>query len=379
MSIDMSLSAFREAFPLTRNGIVFVSHCAVSPLPQPAVEAITGLATHLAQHGGTDFPGTAERLAAWRSKMAALLNATPDEIAFIGNTVSGVNLVANGIRWRQGDNIISADIEFPANVYPWQYQVYRGVETRLVPARDGRIELEDLFAAVDDRTRLIALSYVQFLSGFRLDVQRIGEFCRQRGIYFFLDAIQGLGALHLDVQQTPVDFLAAGGHKWLLGPAGSGVFYCRREVLDDLVVSSIGHGSMVSREDYLPYRLELRPNAARFEGGGKNGLGIFGLEASVDLILQAGIERVEAHILGLGDTLLEALQRKNYRIYSPHAQPSERSGIVSFAHPQHEAAAIKQRLKAQGIIVTTRSGWVRVAPHFYNTAEDIDRLIAALP
>jgi selenocysteine lyase/cysteine desulfurase len=192
MAVETSLAAFRVAFPVTASGTLFLSHCAVSPLPQAAVAAIQQLVTRVAQHGGLDIP-----------LVAALLNASPEEIAFIGNTVQGVNLVANGIRWRTGENVVAADIEFPANVYHWQYLERRGVETRLVPTRDGRVELEDLFAAVDHRTRLVALSYVQFLSGFRLAAQRIGEFCRERGIYFFLDAIQGLGAMHLDVQHVP--------------------------------------------------------------------------------------------------------------------------------------------------------------------------------
>jgi selenocysteine lyase/cysteine desulfurase len=379
MAVETSLAAFRAAFPVTESGTLFLSHCAVSPLPQAAVTAIQQLVTHVARHGGLDIPLVAERTVAWRKKMAVLLNASPEEIAFIGNTVQGINLVANGIRWRAGENIVAADIEFPANVYHWQYLERRGVETRLVPTRDGRVELAELFAAVDHHTRLIALSYVQFLSGFRLAVQRVGEFCRDRGIYFFLDAIQGLGAMHLDVQHVPVDFLAAGGHKWLLGPTGTGVFYCRRAVLDDLEVSSIGHGSMVPRQEFLPYQLNLRPEAARFEGGARNSLGIVGLEASVDLLLQAGTGRIEAHILSLHDRLLEALQRRGYRIYSPHAHRAERSGIVSFASPRHAPEMLLEHLKQQGIVLTARSGWLRVAPHFYNTEDDIERLLAALP
>jgi selenocysteine lyase/cysteine desulfurase len=157
MAVETSLAAFRAAFPVTASGTLFLSHCAVSPLPQAAVAAIQQLVTQVAHHGGLDIPLVSERTLVWRKKMAALLNASPEEIAFIGNTVQGVNLVANGIRWRAGENIVAADIEFPANVYHWQYLERRGVETRLVPTRDGRVELEELFAAVDRRTRLIAL------------------------------------------------------------------------------------------------------------------------------------------------------------------------------------------------------------------------------
>ncbi|HET7503333.1 MAG TPA: aminotransferase class V-fold PLP-dependent enzyme [Kofleriaceae bacterium] len=362
-------------FPVTRSGKVFLAHCSVSPLPRRVADAIT---RQIESATLGDRPDErAARLVGFRHGAAALLGAAPDEIAFVTNTVEGVRLVASGFRWAPGDNIVGGAIEFPANIYPWMGLRAHGVELRLVEPRAGRLTVEDVRAACDARTRMIALSSVQFLSGQRTDVHRIGELCRERGIRFFVDAIQGLGALAFDVRRIAVDYLSAGGHKWLLGPLGSGVFYCRREAADDLGVPLPGHRSMVPRADHLPYAYEVRRDAARFEVGAMNHAGICGLEASIELLARVGIERIEARILALTAQLADGLRSRGYELLSPE-DDGERSGIVAFHHRGIDPDGLAIRLRRAGIVVSPMSGWVRCAPHFYNEPQDIENALSAL-
>jgi cysteine desulfurase/selenocysteine lyase len=355
---------------------VFLAHCTVSPLPRPVTAAVQRHLEEAALVGATT--DRASRIQGFRDNAAALLHAEPDEIAFIGNTVEGVVRVADGMRWSPGDNIVGGSIEFPANVYPWMALRERGVELRLVEARNGGITVDDVRAACDSRTRLVALSSVQFLSGHRTALASIGELCHERGIRFYVDAIQSLGAFPLDVRALGIDYLSAGGHKWLLAPTGTGIFYCRREAAGDLVVRVPGHKSMVPRPEHLPYAYDVRQDAARFEIGAMNVLGVCALEASLALLLRTGVDVIEARILALTRQLIDGLTRRGHQILSP-LDPGERSGIVAFRTSALDATQLTARLAAAGVVVSPVCGWTRVAPHFYNDESDIERFLDALP
>lgn len=313
-----------------------------------------------------------------REMAARLIGASPDEVAFVSNTAHGLSLVAAGLPWQPGDNVVTAAVEYPSNVFPWQNLVRFGVECRLVPGRDGRLELEDLFGAVDRRTRAVAISFVEFASGQRNDLATIGRFCRDRGIRFVVDGVQGLGVLPLDVQAWGVDFLSAGAHKWLLGPQGIGILYVRRERLEELWVSQVGEDGMVRRPDYLDYRANFLPSAARFEGGASNYPGIYGLGASLALLHRIGVEQVESRVLALVKRLLDGLRTRGYRVTGVEA-PAELSGIVSFRSPHHSDHEVHQALERAGVHTAVRSLGVRASPHFYNTEAEVDRLLDALP
>jgi cysteine desulfurase/selenocysteine lyase len=373
----MSLMEYRHLFPVTEE-YAYLNHASVAPYSVPVVRAMDDFVVRRHRQGGLDFQKLEDRLDQVRGLVAQLIDAAPEEIAFISNTSHGLNIVASGIDWREGDNLIGAETEFPANVYPWLNLQRMGVEVRLAPARDNRILIEDIAALMDERTRLVALSFVEFATGFRNDLRAIGQLCRERGIYFCVDGIQGLGALDLRVTQSPVDFLAAGGPKWLMGPIGAGFFYCRRALIEKLISSRVGWWGVVDRDDFFCYDSPLREDARRFEEGSLNFLGLHGLGASLELLLEIGIPRIEEQVLGLTDYLIAGLQERGYNVTTPIASPQERSGIVCFNHPHHAVDDLEQRLSKARVIISKRGQVIRVSPHFYNDETDIDQLLSAL-
>jgi cysteine desulfurase / selenocysteine lyase len=310
--------------------------------------------------------------------MASFIGADADEIAFTKNTPEGLSFVAAGLPWRSGDNVVTSDLEFPANMYPWLNLRERGVEVREVRSQQGRLPPELLLEAMNASTRVLAISLVQFSSGFRANLAALAEICRPRGIFLVVDAMQAVGALPLDVHRLGVDFLACASHKWLLAPFGMGWFYSRRELLERLRPVEVGVDSVVRRESYLDYQLELLPSAARFECGQINAHSVPGLQAALDLLSDVGQRRVWSTIEGLNAKLVDRLRRHGYDVLSSR-RDGERSGIVAFRHPSHASAAVRQRLHEAGVIVSLRENLVRVSPHFYNSLDDIDRLLDALP
>jgi len=373
----MDITEARSEFPVTRT-CAFMNHAAVAPLSQRAVNAMRGLLDDLLANGDQNSKQWDLAVQRTRELAAQLINASPSEIAFVKNTTEGIAHVANGFPWSPGDNVVVTNVEFPANVYPWLNLADRGVETRFVKEKAGRIPFEDISDAIDSRTRIVSLSYVEFVSGFRNDLGRLGELCRKRGALFVVDAIQGLGVLKLDVQECGVDFLSADGHKWLLAPEGAGVFFCSNRVADRLRVSEMGWMAVQNAGDYLRYPQPPRTDARRFECGSHNTLGLHGLGAAIDLLLEVGIPNIERRVLALTDRLCDGLARKGYHIFSSRRE-GEKSGIVSFHKPGQDTRALFQRLRAEKIIVALREGFIRVSPHFYNSDDEIDRLLAALP
>ncbi|MBC8447607.1 MAG: aminotransferase class V-fold PLP-dependent enzyme [Chloroflexi bacterium] len=370
------LQDYRRLFPVTER-YAYLNHASTGPLPTPAVEAMT---SHLAQRAGreeSDHGQWENRVAEVRGLAARLIHATPEEIAFVGSTSHGLNIVAAGLDWQAGDNVVCAETEFPANVYPWLNLRRKGVEVRFARAREGRIPLSAIAEQMDDGTRLVALSFVEFFTGYRHDLAAVSELCQQHGVRLCVDGIQGLGALPLDVNECGVDYLAAQAPKWLLGPVGIGLFYCRQERLAEIDLIMAGWRGVVEQKDYFRYDSEWFPDARRFEIA-PNYLGITGLGASLELLLHVGIERIAARIMELTDVLLARLKAEGYQIITPHARREERSGIVSFVPGDQDPEALAERLKAAGIVVSARGPGIRVSPHFYNTEGEIDQLMEAL-
>jgi cysteine desulfurase/selenocysteine lyase len=300
----------------------------------------------------------------------------------VGNTTVGIGLVAEGIDWRPGDNVVTLADEFPSNVYPWFNLESRGVETRRVPTdASGRLDLDQLGEACDARTRIVSVSWIGYATGYRHDVPRISEIAHKCGALLFVDAIQGLGAFPLDVNEMGIDFLAADGHKWMLGPEGAGIAYIRHEHLDRLRPTGVGWHSVV-QNDFTQIELNLKPAAARFEGGTQNSAGLIALGTSLKLLFELGIDSVAAAILDFTDRACERLSSIGAKIVSDrrpdHRGGQQRSGIVSFELPGRDPMAVKRHALRQNVVFGCRAGRLRISPHAYNNAEDLDRLIDAL-
>jgi cysteine desulfurase / selenocysteine lyase len=371
----MDWTAFRRECPASQRWAYF-DHAAVSPLTDRARRALIDYANDITDNGVIHDSARVRAIEAVRRLAGRLLDADPLDIAFIKNTSEGIGIVAEGLRWQVGDNVVTAEDEYPANLYPWMNLAERGVELRRLSSRDGRILVDDLRAAIDSRTRLLSLSFVEYATGFRNDLAAVGQMCRERGVLFFVDAIQGLGVLPLDVQQTPIDFLAADGHKWLLGPEGAGILWVRRDCLEQLHPVGIGWNSVIDSRNFGRVEFRLKPHAGRWESGSLNVGGILALGASLELLLAIGIDALQQRVFELTDYLCERAQRIGLAVYSSR-RPGEKSAIVSLSLP-FDVKAVVRRCRDAGIVVNQRGGRLRVSPHAYNTTEELDRLLALL-
>ncbi len=366
----------RKLFPITRK-YIYLNHAAVSPIPRPVAEALRKQVAEQLAYGGRAEDLWEKRAEQARREAAKLLGAKPSEIAFVTNTTHGLNLVARGVDWKRGDNVVLPRVEFPANVYPWLSLQAKGLRIKFVPERDGRILLDDIERAIDRRTRVVAISFVEFTSGYRNDLTALSKICHDKGAYLVVDGIQGVGALKLDVKKAAIDALSAGGHKWLLAPQGTGIFYCRPGLLRKLEHPMPGWMSVVGWENYYQFEYRLFKDCRRFESAQKNLLGLCGLLEALRLINRLGIDAIERRILEITDYLCERLQTHGYRIFSPRGD-REKSGIVSFYPKRRKAEAVWASLLKQGFVTSARQGRIRISPHFYNNFADIDRLLHAL-
>ncbi len=373
-----------EAFPVQRHWDFF-NHAGVAPLPAVTGKAIR-TATREAEAGaylGTTWYKDIELL---RQASASLINCHRDEIAFIKNTSEGISIVANGIDWQFGDRIVTTAVEYPANIYPWMEQARgRGCKLIMIPEEkdeNGRRHVPTdaiLKEAADPKTRIVALSHVEYASGQRHDIARIGAFTRSAGKLLCVDAIQSIGVLPVDVQAMNIDYLAADGHKWMLGPEGAGIFYARRELLERTRPLMVGWMNVIDAKKYGDYNYTLRPDAGRFECGSYNVAGLLGLKASVELLRKIGIGSIAQRVRELTDRLIEGLVAKGYVIVSPRDK-WQWSGIVSFTSPTHNHDQIFFGLRKQfRTEIAVREGRLRCSPHFYNTEAQIDRLLEHLP
>ncbi|MGE0129468.1 MAG: aminotransferase class V-fold PLP-dependent enzyme [Blastocatellales bacterium] len=371
-------SEIRKLFPVTQN-YIYLNHAAVCPISLPVYERMQEHARDLLENGAANFREWFAAVKHTRELAAQLINISADQIAFAPNTSAGLAMIANGIDWRAGDNIVTADCEFPANVIPWM-RIKRefGVEVRMARERDCRLETEEILSLIDDRTRVVTLSFVEFASGFRNDLAAIGRYCRERDVLFVVDAIQGLGALKLDVEACAIDALSADAHKFLLGPDGVSLLYVSRRAMERVKPTLVGWQSVNNPEDYLNYDQPYALNARRFEPGALNTVGVVGLGAAIELFLQIGVEKIESYLLDLGDYLCNRLAERGYQVASSR-KDEEKSAVICCRHEKHSAHDLYHRLNDRRIITTPRLGRLRISPHFYNTREEIDQLIEVLP
>ncbi len=371
---DLSPENLDREFPV-RKTLVYFNHAAVAPLPQRVAQAINAHNESVRDRGAADWRRWYAAIDEAREKAARLIGAKPAEIAFLPNTSWALNVVAQAFPWKPGDNVVSDDMEFPSNAYPWLALEKRGIECRLAKNRGGRVTLENIAEMVDARTRIVAVSWVAFHNGWVFPIEEISKFCRERGILFVLDAIQGLGALPLDVEKSGVDVLAADGHKWLLGAEGCAVFYVSESVRERVPPLFTGWWNIRHETGYLDYKLDLYSGARRYEPGTLPTANVAGLSAAIDVLSEVGLETIRSRILETCGSLKRGLADRGWTITSPEPL---RSGILATALPGTDSRLLARRLEERGIITAPREGSLRFSPHFYNDAAEVARILEGL-
>ncbi|MEM6552417.1 MAG: aminotransferase class V-fold PLP-dependent enzyme [Planctomycetota bacterium] len=369
-------------FPVLRHR-TFLNHAAVAPISGPAADVLARYAEHASRHAYLDWDWYGA-LQAVRESCARMIGAEGTEgIAFVPNTSTGLGMVAGGLDWRPGDHVVLTDVEYPANRYCWHDLKRRGVTVTEVPeGADRRIDVDEVVEAITDRTRVVAISHAQYSTGYRIDLKPIAETVHLAGGYLCVDAIQTVGAMPVDVVADGIDFLSADGHKWMLGPEGAGFFYCRPDLCEMLHPPVTGWIGMEDALAYHRFRFEFRKDARRFEPGTWNIPGLLALGASLEMLLGEGLDTVWARIEALTAQLRSGLRERGYRVVSPN-RARERSGITSFLPPRVEPfgpglSGVVKGLRERGIEIAQRAGLLRVSPHFYNTAEQVDGLLEEL-
>jgi len=369
-------STYRADFPVV-DRMLFLNHASESPVCNPVRRRIESY-LDIAQGDPDAAPVDQTEL---KQNLAGLLGGLADEYAIMPNTGTGIGLVALGLDWAPGDNVVVPDQEYPANVYPWLALRNRGVQIRRVPLGPGlRINPGDVADRVDHRTRVVAVSAVEYLSGFRTDLAACSRIAHQVDALFVVDGIQAAGACPLNVDHDGIDVLCAGGYKWLLGPIGTGFGYYRRCVWDRITPALPGSASSVKGAEDADGEFELLDSARRYETGCMPCSLLYGWVAGLQILREVGTSAVFSHLMRLNDHLIDGLNRLGYQLASPVDHPGERSGIISFTgRTEAENRGLTERLAKQGIIISLRGGRCRVSPHFYNTIVDIERLLEALP
>lgn len=363
----------REKFPVTQSK-VFLNHSAYSPLPQPVVDVMRKYNEELCRYEIDE-----SEYSLGQEFFANLIGAEKDEVALVPNTSTGLNIVANMLDYSDGANIVTTDLEYPSVVYPWLKEKL-GVEVRYVKNVGGKVSLGDVEKAVDDQTAVVTISHVEYVNGFRHDLKALAEIAHEHGAYLVVDAIQSLGAMPVNVRRNDVDFLTASCYKWLLGPAGAGYLYVRKELVEKFEPPFIGWASVNPEvfdtvEFWDIWKLQLSKTASRFEVGSPSFISFVGAAVAIQLLLDMGIENIQKRVLDLTELLMNSVKSMGFRLTTPEDRRC-RSGIVHFLADRAQERA--ERLKKKGIIVSARSKGLRVAPHFYNTAEEIESLIREL-
>jgi cysteine desulfurase/selenocysteine lyase len=374
----LDLSGYRTEFPFTKN-VTFLKHASFGPIPQRSWEATQEYYRYLSVEKTEDIDREAfKKLDEIRILLAKMIHARPEEIGFVTNTTYGLNIAAWGLDLKSGDEVLLPDVEFPANVYPWTNLKQKGVEVKFVPSRNGFFDIDNFVKAIDGKSKVLALSSVQFFNGYKNDLKTIGEICQQKDIFFVVDAIQGVGAVDLDTSKLQIDLLSCGGEKWLLSSLGTGFFYLSssaKRKINPVFFSWLSVDWNLNFTDVMKYDLHPFPSARKFELGTYPYSLLWTMHSSLQLLSEVGIKNIEKHNLQLLDLLIGGLREKGYPVTSS-LEKEHRSSILSFSGKN--IRNLYEKLLKRSILVSLREGSIRVAPHFYNTEEEIHRLIEML-
>ena len=369
----------RAQFPAAQK-YTYLNSAAVSPLPTVAVEAVNKQLRDVSENGSVNYLDWIATKNRARGIAAEMLGVRPEQVAFLRNTSDGFAAIANGIQWRKGDNIVSFEREFPANFYPWRrIRDDFGVELRLCPERGGRIEPDEFISLIDPNTKVVTISAVQYASGFLADLEHIGRAARAVDALFCVDIIQGFGALPFDLPAQMVDAASGASHKWLCAPEGCGILYISDRARERVEPTLTGWISVETPWDFDDREQPVKPNALAWESGTGCSSLFYGLEQSLKLLNSAGVGKIQKHLEELSDQLCDGIAGKDYEMISSR-RPGEKSQIVCIKHTKGLSSSdIAAQLEQENIIISPRGDRLRIAPHFYNNREDIDRLIEALP
>ncbi len=369
----------RALFPITKDTI-YLNHAAVSPPPITTIQAVTDQLNDVVQHGSHHYRRWVAVKESARLLAAQMIGARPEQIAFMRNTSDGISTVANGLQWKAGDNIVTFRREFPSNIYPWlRIRDAQGVEVRMCDEREGRIELNELIGLIDSKTRVVAISQVQYGSGFRADLERLGRAARRVDALLVVDVIQAMGVLPTNVETELIDVAAGACHKWLLTPEGIGVLYLSDRARERIEPTLIGWVSVRDPEDYSNFDQEWKDGVLPWETGTAATALIHGLEASLQLLTEVGIQRIASHLKTLTDHFCERMAGRNYEIVSSR-RPGEESQIICIRHRGDQTASgLYSLLKKRGILAAPRGDRLRISPHVYNVIEEMDAVVDALP
>lgn len=372
----MTVEEVRNLFPHIKKGKIYFNNAATGAFSTKVLESVNN---YLLQRTETDienYQAVINTLNESKKYLCKMLNCAEDRIAFLDNTSNGMNLLAQGLNWKKGDGILLNDIEFPANVYPFLNLQSQGVEIDFVKAENGIVTADDIIRAVKPNTKLISVSFVQFLSGYRIDLEKIGSFCKEREIIFSVDAIQGLGAFTLDILRCKFDFISCGTSKWLLGMQGLAFIFCSKQLQERINPKYVGWTSVENAWNILNYDLQLKKTADAFQTGTLNSLGIFGLLPSLKLFWDFGYQNVENRILENAEYFNKKLLEINIHPVLENCGSKNLSGVTSFRH--EKAKFILEELMRREIYCSVREGMVRLSPHFFNTLEEIDRVVSTI-
>lgn len=369
----------RALFPVTQRAIYF-NHAAISPPPIPTIQAVEAQLKDVHENGSANYRSWLAVKEQARELLAGLLGGRSEQVAFMRNTSDGLSTVANGLTWHRGDNIVTFSHEFPSNIYPWlRIRDAFGVEVRMCEERQNRIEMSELERLIDDNTRVVAISQVQYASGFRTDLKRLGSIARRHDALFVVDVIQALGVIPTDVEAELIDVAAGAGHKWLLTPEGVGYLYLSDRAHERIQPTLVGWTSVPDPDDYLNFEQGWNRGTLAWETGTGSASLLHGFKASLELLNQFGVPNIAAYLEQLTDYLCERLQGKNYDVVSSRAS-GEKSQIVCIRHRGGmPAMALYHHLNHRNIVTAPRGDRLRIAPHFYNTTSEVDDFIEALP
>lgn len=371
----INFTTLHDEFPLT-NDLIYLNHAGTSPWPKRTTEIIQRFANENIHQGGKNYPQWEQQENHLREQLRDLLNApNADDIALLKNTSEAISVVAYGLPWQVGENVVISDQEFPSNRIAWESLQNQWVELRKAKLSQAQTPEAALFDLVDEKTRVIAISAVQYATGLRMDLNKIGEFCQQHQILFCIDAIQALGAVQFDVQANQADFVMADGHKWMLAPEGVAVFYSKPAAREKLELKQYGWHMTEHPHDFDAPTWQIATTARRFECGSPNMLGIHAFSASLSLFAEVGMSAVEAQVLDNTRYLLETLTRSPaIEIFSP--QTTDRyAGIVTFRHREKDNSSLFKALKQQKVICSLRGGGIRLSPHFYTPREQLEQAV----
>lgn len=372
----MNISDVRSYFPYLKNGMIYFNHASTGPVTTIVRDRINDLLVERSENNPDDYASFLKIAEETKLLLSEYLNTTSDRIAFTDNTSNGINILANGITWIKGDHIILNDQEFPANVYPFMNLQTKGVKIDFVKSNDGIVTAEDIIEKVTEKTRLISVSFVQFLSGYKINLEKLGNYCNEHNIILSVDAIQGLGVLNLDVQKFNIDFVSNGTQKWMLGLQGMAFIYISKKLQEQVNPAFVGWLSVENAWELLNYDLKLKETASVFQTGTLNTIGIYTLNTSMKLFKEYGFQKIENTVLDHTFYLRNKLSVENQTLFPKNLLEENYSGIVSIRHKDPEG--LFNWLSERKIVVSLRENIIRLSPHFYNTTEEIDIVVDAI-